>query len=125
MAVYLLTLGITFSTETGAAAVVELGDDEMLFGKGQDVEKRFGKCFHEMLKLMEENELDELRRYGIKPGDLGTHSNRKGCASYIASMIQGPSGIAMFLRYASFAIFMFLSMLYFLFLCLFLEPLGL
>ena len=99
IAVYLLTLGISFSTETGAA-VVELGDEEMLFGKGQDVEKRFGKCFHQMLNLMEQNELDELRRYGIKAGDLGTHSNRKGCASYIASMTQGPTGIALFLRYA-------------------------
>ena len=94
----------TAGAATAAAAVAAAAaarDDfsgELLFGKEKDVEKTFGKAFQKMLKLMSESEQEEMERLGIRASDLGTHSNRKGCATHISNMMQGPSGIALFLR---------------------------
>ena len=48
---------------------------------GRNQYDRFMKCFR---KVILENE-DEFRRYGIEDGDLGSHSARKGSASYASS----------------------------------------
>ena len=60
-------------------------DDSLLFqGPGQEV--RFSRIFK---KLLDEHR-DEVRAMGYEIGDLGTHSIRKGAATYLTSIPGGP-----------------------------------
>lgn len=49
--------------------------------EGKDQYNRYNKIFAELLS----DNLDELETMGIQPGDLGTHSARKGVATLVAA----------------------------------------
>ena len=90
LATYLFTIGIQ---PDGSEEEIK----NLLFGK-ENAEKRFGKALHEMLKQLDGSDQDQWKRLGINVSNLGTHSTRKGIATYISNLIQGPNGIALWLR---------------------------
>lgn len=73
-----------------------LKSQKALFPGGSQ-EERFRQIFSRFLQSPNINE--ELKRYGIKHSDLGTHSFRKGAATYLsAGSTNGPSAVAIQLR---------------------------
>ena len=63
--------------------------------EGSDQYNRYSKIF---LTVISEN-MHELGKLGVKEGDLGTHSSRKGVVTYVASgCTVSPPIIAIFLR---------------------------
>ena len=71
------------------------GANHLFPGSKQD--DRYGKILQRL--LANEGSAFELRALGIQPGDIGTHSVRKGAATFVASgSTGGPSGTALNLR---------------------------
>lgn len=70
------------------------GQRTVLFGSG-DPEARFSKWLHLICKEYEHFLRDE---HGVKIGDLGTHSIRKGVTTYLQGLQNGPSNVAIWLR---------------------------
>lgn len=66
----------------------------LLFGK-HGAEQRFSEALAKMMKKNEDlaNQLGTARAQ-----DIGTHSIRKGAATYLTGQMEGPSGIAVFQR---------------------------
>jgi hypothetical protein len=67
---------------------------QSLFG-GSKAEAAFSAWLRRMVIEEERFTVQEL---GAIPEDIGTHSFRKGCATYLASFPGGPSAIAIYLR---------------------------
>ena len=76
--VYLGSTG-SFNKGLGMATDIEV-DGRLLFPGGSQYE-RFMKVFH---KVVNENE-QKYRALGINPGDLGSHSARKGSCSFASA----------------------------------------
>lgn len=55
-------------------------------------------CFTKWLKATCDANESELLQMGIAIADLGTHSFRKGAATYLAGFVAGPTVIAIYLR---------------------------
>jgi hypothetical protein len=66
---------------------------KLFHGKAQ--EKRFQNIIRSALDKMDESQAAQL---GAKPGEIASHSTRKGAASYCSSMVSGPSITQVFLR---------------------------
>lgn len=62
---------------------------------GRDIESKYSKWLLRTLSKMEPHVKCEL---GISDDELGTHSARKGVATYVSSSPSGPSTINIFLR---------------------------
>jgi len=62
---------------------------------GAHSEQRFGEAMHAAMGLLS---AADLTRLGGETNQLGTHSVRKGAASYCTGMINGPSSVQVFLR---------------------------
>lgn len=62
---------------------------------GSSIESKFSKWLLSKLQHMTEAELHEI---GVPPADLGTHSIRKGVATFIQGLIGGPNMVALFIR---------------------------
>lgn len=69
------------------------GAKHMLFA-GSAAESRFGKWLRELM----EKHSDTVGLYGISSFEIGTHSFRKGVATFVAGCPAGPSPISIFLR---------------------------
>ena len=69
-------------------------ESDFLFPGGSQ-EDRFSKNLDILLESLPCDFVDSL---GGKPEDIGTHSTRKGAASYVLSQIGGPNVIQVFLR---------------------------
>ncbi|EGZ22000.1 hypothetical protein PHYSODRAFT_461853, partial [Phytophthora sojae] len=63
-------------------ATTSFDTDNRLF-PGSDQYDRFRKCLQRL--LVDEKVAAELKRRGVNSNDLGTHSMRKGAATYCAS----------------------------------------
>jgi hypothetical protein len=86
----LLSLAMYFSTNFNTT---EVGDCTMLFpGKGQ--ETRFAKMLFAVLL----DHVDEVRALGFELHHIGTHSIRKGAASFLSSLVGGPPAAAISVR---------------------------
>ena len=70
------------------------GSQRQLFTKSQNAESRFGEWIR---KLMGDNMADFLAM-GIMIVEIGTHSFRKGIASFLGAMTCGPTAIAIYIR---------------------------
>lgn len=68
------------------------GSDFLFPGPTQ--EKRFGKILETLLQ----NKVEEVRSMGFEVHQIGTHSIRKGSASYLVSISGGPSTASCLLR---------------------------
>lgn len=62
---------------------------------GPSSSERFGKVFRKLVDKLTEEELQEV---GCKANELGTHSVRKGSASFALGQVAGPTPVAVFLR---------------------------
>ena len=82
LAVYIFTAGVR---RPGAKMLV-FGND--------GAEERFSKWLRGILVYFEE----PLRAMGITISNIGTHSFRKGTATWLAGMVDGPSGVQIYLR---------------------------
>ena len=69
------------------------GGKMLLFGNDR-AEDRFSKW---LKAIMHEHE-EVLRTMGIVISHIGTHSFRKGTATWLAGMVDGPSGVQIYLR---------------------------
>ncbi|EGZ24652.1 hypothetical protein PHYSODRAFT_406965, partial [Phytophthora sojae] len=77
-------------------ATTSFDTDNRLF-PGSDQYDRFRKCLQRL--LVDEKVAAELKRRGVNSNDLGTHSMRKGAATYCASGSTAcPSSTAVHLR---------------------------
>ncbi|OWZ17919.1 hypothetical protein PHMEG_0008073 [Phytophthora megakarya] len=77
-------------------ATSSFGGSDLLF-PGSNQYERFRKCLHRLLER--DGSKDELRRRGVNQDDLGTHSTRKGAATYCTSgSTSCPSSTAVHLR---------------------------
>jgi hypothetical protein len=63
--------------------------------EGTNIEGRFCEIFRTTVKALNDNEESQL---GAKKDVIGTHSARKGAASYCSGMVSGPSTVQVFLR---------------------------
>lgn len=70
------------------------GARNTVFGFGGEIETRFSKWLH---TICEANKV-ELLEMGILIGELGTHSFRKGVATFLSGLNGGPSAIQIYLR---------------------------
>ena len=70
------------------------GAHQSLFSENENNENRFGKW----LALTIKNQASNLAIFGIMLIKIGTHSFRKGVASFLASCPDGPGAISIFLR---------------------------
>lgn len=61
-------------------------DDSLIIFQGPEQEKSFSRMFN---KILADN-VDEVRAMGYEVSDLGTHSIRKGAATYLTSIPGGP-----------------------------------
>ena len=75
--------------------ISNLADKNQLLFLGDFQEDRFSKVLQCALENLPEHLLDLL---GGDPADIGTHSTRKGAASYVLSHVGGPNVIQVFLR---------------------------
>ena len=66
---------------------------KLLFGNGQG-ESRFTKWLVPVCKASE----NELLEHSVAFKDIGSHSFRKGVATFLSGMVSGPSPIAIYLR---------------------------
>jgi len=82
LAVYIFTQG-----------PLQPGSKMLIFGN-ESAEDRFSKWLRGVLGLFEE----PLHAMGIMISTIGTHSFRKGTATWLAGMVDGPTGIQIYLR---------------------------
>ncbi|OQR83796.1 hypothetical protein ACHHYP_14294 [Achlya hypogyna] len=68
------------------------GSSRLLFGP--NAQNRFSTWLHTLVK----NDPDAVREMGIEKGDIGTHSFRKGVATFVSSMPGGPQAVQVWLR---------------------------
>lgn len=85
----ILSLGVLVLT----AGVRHDGASNLLFGNSHG-ESRFTKWLVPVCK----ESADELLEHSVSFSDIGTHSFRKGVASFLSGMVSGPSPIAIYLR---------------------------
>jgi hypothetical protein len=71
----------------------DLGNNDLF--EGSMMESKFGKWLSRLLQSLSPTEKMEL---GVSIEDLGTHSCRKGVATYVSSNPSGPSMVSIFLR---------------------------
>jgi hypothetical protein len=63
--------------------------------EGTNQESRYSAI---LVKVLSELDINEENRLGAKRNQIGTHSARKGAASYCCGMVGGPSSIQVYLR---------------------------
>jgi hypothetical protein len=69
------------------------GSKMLVFGN-DGAEDRFGKWLRQIISVNEE----VLRGMGMSISLIGTHSFRKGTATWLAGMVDGPTGVQIYLR---------------------------
>ena len=67
----------SFYTDSGES---EVKDGQLFPGMGKTVYRCFNECFQEIIS----DNAEEFAKLGVLPGDLGSHSARKGAASWVA-----------------------------------------
>ncbi len=72
----------------------EDGSRQRLFS-GTNSKGRFGDILREMLKNLSE---DEMVTLGCHPAQIGTHSTRKGCSTFLIGQVAGPNPCSVYLR---------------------------
>lgn len=75
------------------AGVRHDGASNLLFGNGRG-ESRFAKWLVPVCK----DAANELLEHSVAFADIGSHSFRKGIATFLGGMVTGPSPIAIYLR---------------------------
>jgi len=71
-----------------------IGENGLALFKGSAPEQTFSRWLH---ALIERNILTP-ENIGVNPKEIGSHSLRKGSATYAASFPGGPDGLSIFLR---------------------------
>jgi hypothetical protein len=65
------------------------------FFEGADQKHRYANMFR---KVLESNDDDFDAIYGCNKNDLGTHSHRKGAATFLLGIVDGPNACAVYIR---------------------------